>query len=213
MSPYFLPANLSSTFWKDAKAFQNVSMQPKVWKRIFSKQVADCKVFKVFERVVKSDDKQIEVYVVENPDWVNVIALTENNNLVLIEQFRYGLEEVILELPGGLIDQGEQPEQAARRELLEETGFSAEKWFLLGVSNPNPAIQNNKIYHFLAVNARKTENPRFDENEYVKTKLIPFEKVLKLIQEGKITHSLVIAAIYFFITSDFASKDAIHQKV
>ncbi len=173
-------------------------MHPKVWQRVLSQQIADCKVFKVSKRIVKSDEKQISVYVVENPDWVNIIALTAEQEVVLIEQFRYGIEQVILELPGGLIDKDEKAEEAAKRELAEETGYSAEKWILLGTSNPNPAIQNNRIYHYLALNAQKTSNTRFDENESIVTKLISLEQTLELIKNGKITHSLVIAAFQYF---------------
>lgn len=180
-------------------------MQPKVWEKISSRQIANCRVFKVSERKVKSGETQISVYVVENPDWVNVIALTKENEVVLIEQFRYGVERIILELPGGLIDEGEKPEEAAKRELLEETGFSARKWFLLGLSNPNPAIQNNRIYHFLALDAQKTHNPCFDRNESIATKLVPLKETISLISAGEISHSLVVAAFYYFLTSKFAN--------
>jgi ADP-ribose pyrophosphatase len=169
----------------------------KIWKKESSRLLADCKVFKVREDTVKSDDKKIDVYVIENPDWVNIIAVTNKQEVVLIEQFRYGIEKVILEIPGGLIDEGETPEDAAKRELAEETGFSAEKWILLGESNPNPAIQNNKIYHFLALNASKTSNVNFDENESVITRLVKLEEISGLIRKGHIKHSLVIAAFHF----------------
>jgi len=169
----------------------------KIWKKENSCLLADCKVFKVREDTVKNDDKKINVYVIENPDWVNIIAITNKREVVLIEQFRYGVEKVILEIPGGLIDEGETPKNAAKRELAEETGFSAEKWILLGESNPNPAIQNNKIYHFLALNASKTGNVNFDENESVITKLVKLEEIPELIRKGHIKHSLVIAAFHF----------------
>ncbi|GIU81671.1 MAG: NUDIX hydrolase [Acidobacteria bacterium] len=170
----------------------------KIWKREKSRLLADCKVFKVREDSVRSDGKEIKVYVIENPDWVNIIALTDKQEVVLIEQFRYGTEEVILEIPGGMIDEGETAEDAARRELSEETGFSAEKWILLGESNPNPAIQNNKLYHFLALNASKTGNVNFDENESVTTTLVKLEEISELIQSGRIKHSLVVAAFHYF---------------
>ena len=107
----------------------------------------------------KAIKKKVSFFVCENPDWVNIIALTKDKEVVLIEQFRHGTEEIILEIPGGMIDDDdEEPETAARRELLEETGFSADKFILFGKSHPNPAIQNNTIFHYLAFDCEKTED-------------------------------------------------------
>lgn len=171
-----------------------------IWKRKRSKPVADCRVFKVREDVCERDIDRTEstFFVVENPDWVNVIAMTRNRELILIEQFRHGIEEVILELPGGMIDDAEAPETAARRELLEETGFSADRFVLLGTSHPNPAIQNNMIHHFLAIDCEKTQSPEFDEHESVLTKIVSLEKAEELIAAGAVTHSLVVAAFHYF---------------
>lgn len=174
--------------------------EPETWKRKTSKEVADCRVFKVREDFCEreSDAKESSFFVIENPDWVNIIALTKANEIVLIKQFRHGTEEIILELPGGMIDEDEEPLAAARRELLEETGFSAENFILLGKSHPNPAIQNNTIFHFLAIDCEETAETSFDEHESVITKLVSLSETEKLIADGNITHSLVIAAFYYF---------------
>ncbi len=171
-----------------------------IWKRKYSKQVADCRVFKVREDFCEreSDGKESTFFVIENPDWVNIIALTKEKRVVLIEQFRHGTEEIILEIPGGMIDDGEESETAARRELLEETGFSADKFILLGKSHPNPAIQNNTIFHYLALDCEKNGDTSFDEHESVLTRLISFEETENLISGGTITHSLVVAAFHYF---------------
>lgn len=168
------------------------------WKRNSSKQIADCRVFKVRQDFCEreSDNIQHSFFVLENPDWVNVIALTKDHKVVLIEQFRHGIEQNILEIPGGMIDGNESPEKAARRELLEETGYSANEFIYLGKSRPNPAIQNNWIYHFLAPNAEKTHDTTFDEHESVLSKLVSLEEIPSLIANGVITHSLVVAAFY-----------------
>lgn len=177
-----------------------MSEKAEIWKRKSSKQVADCRVFKVREDIStrESDALEHSFYVIESPDWVNVIAITKERKVLLIEQFRHGTEEIILEIPGGMIDENEEPEKAARRELLEETGFSAEEFIYLGKSRPNPAIQNNWMYHFLAWNSEKTADVGFDEHESVITKLVDLDEILELIENEKITHSLVLAAFLRF---------------
>jgi 8-oxo-dGTP pyrophosphatase MutT (NUDIX family) len=171
-----------------------------IWKRKDTKEVADCRVFKVREDVCEreSDNAESTFFVIENPDWVNIIALTKNKEVILIEQFRHGTEEVILEIPGGMIDEDEEAERAARRELLEETGFSADNFILLGKSHPNPAIQNNTIFHYLALDCEQTEDVSFDEHESVLTKIVSLEEAENLIADGVITHSLVVAAFHYF---------------
>jgi len=168
------------------------------WEKLESKQIADCRVFRVREDVSKrSDGVRGTFFVLENPDWVNIIAVTKDEQVVLIEQFRHGTENVILEIPGGMIDGDESPADAAKRELLEETGYSSQNWVLLGRSHPNPAIQNNWVYHYLALDCDRTADVSFDEHENIATELMPLSDVSKLIADGRITHSLVIAAFYY----------------
>lgn len=185
-----------------SSGFAKKIMNEKVdtWKINESEKIADCRVFNVRKDYCEreSDGLKSSFFVVENPDWVNVIALTESQEVVFIEQFRHGIEKIILEIPGGMIDDGEDPEFAAKRELLEETGYSSENWIFLGKSRPNPAIQNNTIYHFLALNSEKTEETSFDEHENAVTKLEKIENVEPLLKNGENVHSLVLAAFYFF---------------
>lgn len=172
--------------------------QPEIWETVESKPVADCRVFKVREDFARSGDKRGSFFVLENPDWVNVIAVTKDQQIVLIEQFRHGTGEIITEIPGGMIDDGEDHERAARRELLEETGYTAEEFVFIGKSRPNPAIQNNWIYHYVAVNAEKQEEVAFDEHESVVTRLCHLSEFAQMIKSGEITHSLVVAAFQYF---------------
>ncbi len=173
--------------------------KPDSWKSVSSKQIADCRVFRVRQDtcVRDSDGTWSDFFVVESSDWVNIIALSKANEVVLIEQFRQGTEEINLELPGGMIDDGEEPQAAAKRELLEETGYSSERWILLGKSHPNPAIQNNTIYHYLASDCEKTAETDFDQHESIVTKLVSLAEIGSLIGDGKITHSLVVTAFYY----------------
>ncbi len=174
--------------------------EPDIWKRKKSERIADCRVFTVRRDIStrESDGAEVSFFVIENPDWVNVIALTEKRQVVLIEQFRHGAGEVALEIPGGMVDENEAPETAARRELLEETGFSSKDFVCLGKSRPNPALQNNWIHHFLARDCVKTGETNFDENESITTKLAALGEIEQFIESGKITHSLDLAAFYKF---------------
>ena len=175
-----------------------MNQEVEIWETVRSKEIADCRVFKVREDLANNGDKTGKFYVIESPDWVNVVAVTKASEVVLIEQFRHGTGEVILEIPGGMIDDGEKAEAAARRELLEETGYSAKEFVFLGKSRPNPAIQNNWLYHFAAIDAEKTEDIKFDEHESLVTRLYPVEAIPSLIESGEITHSLVLAAFHYF---------------
>lgn len=173
--------------------------QPDTWKRNKSEEIADCRVFKVRKDFCQrdSDQKEATFFVVENPDWVNIIALTKDEQIVLIEQFRHGTEEIILEIPGGMVDEGESHTITAARELAEETGYAPSEMILIGKSRPNPAIQNNWIYHYLALGCEKKDATKFDEHESVVTTLQPAMEIENLIADGKITHSLVLTAFHF----------------
>ncbi len=178
--------------------------QVEIWRRVESKEIADCRVFKVREDFCEreSDGARSSFFVTENPDWVNVIAFTEKNEIVLIEQFRHGIEEIILEIPGGMVDEDESADAAAKRELLEETGYSSEEFVFLGKSRPNPAISDNWMHHFAAFNCEKNAETHFDEHENVVTKLVAAGSIKELIKSGAITHSLVLTAFYLMDSHD-----------
>jgi 8-oxo-dGTP pyrophosphatase MutT (NUDIX family) len=131
---------------------------------------------------------------IECVDWVNVIALTPADEVVLIRQYRAGSNAICLEIPGGMVDEGESPLEAAKRELAEETGFTAETWRTLGTALPNPAIFNNRLHSYLALDAKLTTEQRFDTSEVIELQTTPLAEVRAMLRDGRIDHALVITA-------------------
>ena len=137
------------------------------------------------------------MFVLEQPNWVNIIPLTPDEQVIMIEQWRHGTRSVHLETPGGLMDEGESPEVCARRELLEETGYEAGQIVHLGTVHPNPSIQDNLQHYELATNCRKMSEPKLDHAEDITVRLVPLADVAGLIETGKITHGIVIGGFYW----------------
>ena len=160
-----------------------------------------CPVFAVERRHMVEDDpdssKEGDFFVLEAPDWVNVIALTEADELIVIEQWRQGVLQNTWEIPGGMVDPGEDAGQAGRRELREETGFASDSWFRLGEVLPNPAIQSNRCSTYLALNCRRVGDPQFDGNERIRVTTVPFANYPDWLRDGRIQHALVIAALHW----------------
>jgi 8-oxo-dGTP pyrophosphatase MutT (NUDIX family) len=184
--------------WNRRESPKGGRMGVKAWDIIKSEVRDDYKIFRLRVDTAKSPRTEgvHEFYILESPDWVNVIPITREGLVVLVRQFRHGTKEVTLEIPGGLVEPGDSPEDAARRELLEETGYSAPHFLYLGAVAPNPAFLNNRCHTFLAKDATRIQMQSQDEKEDIEVLTCPLEEVKELIRKGEITHSLVIAAFY-----------------
>jgi ADP-ribose pyrophosphatase len=173
----------------------------KPWKKLGSKPAGDFRIFQVrTDRLVSPrTDQEHDFYVIDCVNWVNVVALTEDNQLVMIEQYRHGSCTVELEIPGGMIDlKDTSPEAAGLRELREETGYEGNNPRIIGEVFPNPAIMSNTCYTVLIEGCRCVHPVEFDHGEDLATRLVPIDEVPGLVAAGKIRHSLVVAGLYYF---------------
>jgi len=178
-------------------------MSDLVWKlgaRVFAHDYGIFRTAFVAGSHPRVGDKRFSV--IECVDWVNVIALTADDRVVLVRQFRAGTAEVCLEIPGGMIDPGEDALAAARRELLEETGYDGGRWQLLGRVRPNPAIQNNTLHVALAEGVTPTGAQRLDGSEVIAVETAPLADIRGKLLAGEIDHALVVAAFGLYAFRD-----------
>lgn len=173
----------------------------KPWEKVGSRTIADFQIFKLRKdrKISPRTGVEHEFLVLDSRDWVNVIALTSDRQLVMIEQYRHGSNTVELEIPGGVMDPHEtSPVVTAVRELREETGFEGEDARILGSVFANPAIMSNTCYTVLIENCRCVHPVEFDQGEDLATCMVPVAEVPALVAAGKINHSLVVVALYYF---------------
>ena len=180
------------------------------WERKGSRPRGDYRVFTVREDHVVSpvSGDEYRFFVIEANDWINVIPITTDGRLVCVRQYRHGTQEITLEIPGGVVDDGEGPLAAAERELIEETGYEPDEMVYLGTVDPNPAIQNNRCHTYLAKNCRLVREQNLDGAEEIDVELIDPGDVPALVREGKIAHALVVAAFYLFNHAGATNVDA-----
>ena len=159
--------------------------------------IADHGVFAVERRTYRALPR--DVFVFTCPDWVNVLAETENGEIVMVWQHRFGTNALSLEIPGGVIEPGEAPIDAARRELREETGYEADTFDFVSVVEPNPALQNNRCHTFIARNAIKSASIAWDDLEELETVLVRSDEIEALLDSGEVLHSLVVVALEAYL--------------
>ncbi len=175
--------------------------EPSPWDMQENNLHADCRIFEVRKQRLKrrSDGLEGEFFVLDTNDWVNVLALTPDDKIILVRQFRYGSKEQSLEPPGGVVERGEDPVVAGLRELQEETGYVGEEPKLLGVVRPNAAILSNRCHVILVRNAQKTAELNFDQHEELVTELYPVRELKEMVRRGEITHSIGLNSIMMLL--------------
>ena len=170
------------------------------WEKLDSQYLGDFRIFRIRQDTSRSPRTGAahRFFVLESPDWVNVIPLTPEGNVIMIRQYRPGTEDVTLEVPGGMVDATDgDPSVSAARELREETGYEVEAIVHLGSAAPNPAFLNNRCHSYLALGVRPMHEVALDGAEDIAFEEVPLAAIPDLIRDGAITHSLTITAFYY----------------
>jgi 8-oxo-dGTP pyrophosphatase MutT (NUDIX family) len=174
------------------------------WKVVQDKKVYETPIFNLHQKkMTPSGPKEAGTfYILDTPEWINVIALTPDREIILVEQFRFGIEKCTLEIPGGMVDPGETPIESAIRELAEETGYTTGKWTKLGEVSSNPAIMTNFTHLYLAEDCIKSEEQHTGEHEDIRVHKMPVDDFLDLVKSGVIHHAIVLSAVSQYLLKD-----------
>ena len=175
--------------------------KPADWREVERERVADCRIFSVERSLAVSpvDGVAREFHRIQSPDWAQIVPITARDEVVLVQQYRHGHQRVTLEIPGGLIDPGEEPAVAAMRECLEETGYRARAALPLGVVNPNPALFANRLYSFYAANVELEAAVQNTGTEFTDVMLVPVARLPEMLRSGEIEHALVAATLWRYL--------------
>jgi ADP-ribose pyrophosphatase len=144
--------------------------------------------------------KSLEAVVFEFRSWANILAVTKNREAVLIKQYRHGVQDVLWEIPGGIVEDDENPAEGVKRELLEETGYAASNVVQVGKFYPNPALQTNTMYGFLALDVEKAGEQHLDDGEQIEVHLVPLDEVVAMAKRGEFSHALQVAVLFYALT-------------
>ena len=171
------------------------------WKCLDSREIFKTTFFRFRVDKCELPDGRVmpTYYVMEFPDWVNIVPVTEDGKIVLIEQYRHAAGRVCIEFPGGSThpDRQEDPKKAALRELAEETGYVPDDVRLIGVHNPNPAMQNNHMHTYIGFNCKKLQEVELDPFEDIRVFTATIPEVMEMIINGKINHTIVVASFLY----------------
>ena len=187
---------------KDKKLRNNKEMK---WKTLSSKQLIDRPWMRVRCDKVQLPDGRVheEYYVLSYPSWVNVIAETEEGDIILERQYRHGLDIVSTEICAGVMEEGETPLEAAQRELEEETGYTGGEWKEIMTVAPNPGVMDNLCHCFYAKRVRKTCEQHLDDTEDIDVLLCPKQEVKQMLIRGEFIQALMVAPLWKFFSTEF----------
>ena len=173
----------------------------KPWKTISSTPIGDFRIFTIRtdKKISPRTQQEHDFYIIDAVNWVNVVAVTPEQELVMVEQYRHGSNTVELEIPGGMMDAGDtSPILAGVRELREETGYEGERAQILGQVSGNPAIMSNTCFTVIVENCRCLHPVELDSGEDLITRLVPATEIPRMVASGKFFHPLVVVALYQF---------------
>jgi ADP-ribose pyrophosphatase len=175
-------------------------MSPERWEKLGETTRLKTPVFDILGRRYRHPTRasEREFVVIDAPDWVNVVAVTRDDRVVLVRQFRYGIDEFSLEVPGGVMEAGEDPVSAGMRELREETGYAGARARLLGSVRPNPAIQANTCHFVVVEDVDRAHELEWDTDEEIEVTTLPVAEAIALAHSGGIVHALVLNALMLF---------------
>ena len=186
--------------------------QPNIphWQIERSEELVDARIFKVRRDYSRNPatGKTSQFYVLDSQDFVNILPITPDGQVLLVAQFRHGTGRVSLETPGGLVEPGELPEAAAARELREETGYTASAFRYLGSSDVNPAFMNNRFTAIVAEHAVQTDPTAWDEHEELEPRLVPLSQIPQLVRDGTITNPYSLLPLCWYLLEQAQSGHA-----
>ena len=168
-----------------------------IWDRVSSEPGPDLGLLRVRYDWMRhpTGGHTLKRLVLESVDWVNCVALTSSGHSVMVEQFRFGVGACTLETPGGMVDAGETPLEAAQRELLESTGYGGGCWRSLGAVEPNPAIHGHLCHHFLATGVERVAAPDPGAGEAIAVRLATLDEMKQAMADGRLRHVLALSAL------------------
>jgi ADP-ribose diphosphatase len=171
------------------------------WPERRTEPLYDCGIIRIERSFAASPmtGAEHEFVRVDSCDWVQIIPLTAERQVVMVRQYRHGARRLTLEIPGGLLDPGEDPATAAARECLEETGYAARTVEPMGAMNPNPALFSNQLHSFCAYGVERVGVPQTTPTEQTEVVLVPLDEVAAMLRENRIDHSLVAATLWRFL--------------
>ena len=170
-----------------------------IWKTTATRPLLSTRIYDVIEQTETAGTGMVENYLaIKAPDWV-IVAAVLDGCFLLVRQWRHGEDRLTREFPGGVMDEGETPEEAARRELREETGFEIGRLTHLGTCSPNPALFKNHLHCFLAEDLKATGRQQLDADEFLTYELAPIDEVIASFGNEEFTHALMGTALMFYL--------------